>query len=133
MIIIGSGSREWKDYKPIKVVMSKIISRYGNDFTYYHGNARGYDTLCNIQLIALKHTGLRKPYQAAWNEFGKPAGMIRNRAMLADALINESPHDILLVAMPLENSIGTLGMISIARQAHINIEIYDQHGQQIDL
>lgn len=125
MIIIGSGSREWKDYKPIAKVMRGIITRYGLDFMYYHGAQRGFDQISAFQLNLLKHrTHTPFPYIS---ELGKAGGMARNRLMLDTAL--KSDTNILLIAMPLENSIGTYGMINICKAAKVQIEIYNPDGE----
>jgi len=133
MIIIGTGSREWTNYKPIAKVMRNITNRYGLEFMYYHGGARGFDQISQYQLKLLKHRDRDIRMFPYISELGFGGGMARNRQMLAEALLNELPHDILLIAMPLPNSIGTHGMINISRQAHINVEIYDQYGELIDL
>lgn len=124
MIIIGSGSRDWINYKPIQKVMIRLIDTY-KDFIYYHGDARGFDTISKNQLLLLGHN--REDIKAFpyIKELGKAGGMVRNKQMLDHALTNEKPHDILLVAMPLQNSIGTYGMINICKNAGIRIEIYN--------
>lgn len=125
MIIIGSGSRDWKDYKPIAKVMRGVINRYGLDFMYYHGAQRGFDQISAYQLNLLKHrTHTPFPYI---RELGKAGGMVRNRHMLAEALLYDT--NILLIAMPLPQSIGTFGMISICKAAKIQIEIYNADGE----
>jgi hypothetical protein len=127
MIIIGSGSREWKDYKPIAKVMRAVINRYGaNQFMYYHGNAKGFDKLSSMQLGLLKHKSITA-FDADWNTYSDDAGMIRNKQMLDTALKFDT--NILLIAMPLENSIGTYGMINICKAAKIQIEIYNPDGE----
>ncbi len=129
MIIIGTGSRDWADVFPIRHVMMNITEEY-REFTYYHGNARGFDILSVLALKKLKHYDI-KAFPAEWNLHGKAAGMMRNRQMLAEALLNESPENILLIAMPLENSIGTFGCISICKQAGITVRVYDKQGNLI--
>lgn len=126
MIIIGSGSRDWKDYKPIAKVMRNITIRYGiNQFMYYHGAQRGFDQLSAMQLGLLKHKSITPfPYIEA---LGKAGGMARNELMLETAL--KYDKDILLIAMPLPQSIGTFGMIGICKAAGIQIEIYDPTGE----
>lgn len=126
MIIIGSGSRDWKDYLPIAKVMRGVINRYGvNNFMYYHGEQRGFDKLSAMQLGLLKHKQIQGfPYI---EELGKAGGMARNELMLETAL--KFDKDILLIAMPLPQSIGTYGMINISRAAKIKIEIYNANGE----
>lgn len=128
MIIIGSGSRDWKDYRPIAKVMRNITIRYGiNNFMYYHGAQRGFDKLSAMQLGLLKHKQIQSfPYIEA---LGKAGGMARNELMLETALKFEGISHILLVAMPLPQSIGTFGMISICKAANIQIEIYNADGE----
>lgn len=131
MIIIGSGSRDYKDIRPIKKVMTAIKAEFPS-FIYYHGNQRGFDTLSSEYLKLLKHKDI-EPFDANWNEYGKKAGMIRNKAMLNAAFFNQ-PHDnILLIAMPLSTSIGTYGMIGISKEAKIQVRIYDIEGNLIDV
>lgn len=126
MIIIGSGSRDWKDIKPIRKVMIAIKAEFPK-FIYYHGNQRGFDTLSYMQLKLLKHTDI-EPFDANWDEYGKKAGMMRNGAMLDAALLNRAWDQIILIAMPLPQSIGTFGMIGLCKRAEIQVRIYDIEG-----
>lgn len=131
MIIIGSGSRDWKTSIPIKKVMRAIKAEF-QVFTYYHGDQRGFDLRSAWELTRLGHTDIIPfPYIS---ELGKAGGMARNQQMLDAALTKEKPHDILLIAMPLETSIGTYGMISICKNdkyAGIRIRIYDSDGNLV--
>ena len=128
MIIIGTGSRDWNTSIPIRKVMRHIKTRYGN-FMYYHGDQRGFDKISAYELKRIGQTDI-KPFPYI-RELGKAGGMARNRQMLLDAFIYEVPQDILIVAMPLPQSKGTFGMISLARQAKCQIEIYDQNGDLV--
>lgn len=130
MIIIGSGSRYWKDIKPIKKVLVAIKNEFP-DFIYYHGAQRGFDTLSYMQLRLLKHKDIQA-FTADWDTFGKKAGPIRNQNMLDVALLQELPKDILLIAMPLENSIGTYGMVGICKLAKIQVRVYNKEGDLIN-
>lgn len=126
MIIIGTGSRHWIDHKPIQIVMYRLMDTY-KDFIYYHGNQRGFDTISKQQLRLLGHPKEQIkafPYISA---LGKAGGMQRNRDMLSDALKMDT--DVMLIAMPLENSIGTYGMINICKTAKIQVEIYNPDGE----
>lgn len=130
MIIIGSGSRDWIDIKPIRKVMTAIKAEFPN-FIYYHGNQRGFDTLSYMALERMKHKEI-EPFDANWDEYGKKAGMMRNQAMLNAALLNRAWDQILLVAMPLPQSKGTFGMIGICRRAEIQVRVYDIEGNLIE-
>lgn len=128
MIIIGSGSRDWHDVVPIRKVMAEIKAEFP-EFTYYHGNQRGFDKMSMYALKRLGHTDIT-PFDYM-SELGKAGGMARNKRMLLEAFIYELPKDILIVAMPLQTSIGTYGMINLARQAKCQIRIYDMHGNLV--
>lgn len=128
MIIIGTGSRDYKTSIPIRKVMRHIKMRYGN-FMYYHGDQRGFDRISAYELKRIGHTDIKPfPYIA---ELGRKGGMARNRQMLLEAFTHELPQDILVVAMPLQTSIGTFGMINLARTAKCQIEIYDHNGDLV--
>jgi hypothetical protein len=124
MIIIGSGSRDWIDYKPIQLVMIRLIDTY-KYFIYYHGNQRGFDKISANHLLLLGHPADKIKAFPYIKELGKAGGMVRNKQMLDAALDIEPRDNILLIAMPLENSIGTYGMINICKKAKIQIQVFD--------
>lgn len=126
MIIIGSGSRDYKNIKPIRKVLDLIRLEFPI-FTYYHGAQRGFDTLSSEYLKLKKHKDI-EPFEAEWDKYDKAAGMIRNKAMLNAAFLNAAHEDIMLIAMPLPTSIGTYGMIGISKEAKIQVRIYDIEG-----
>jgi hypothetical protein len=128
MIIIGTGSRDWNTSIPIRKVMRQLKAEFPT-FTYYHGDQRGFDRISAYELKRIGHTDIRSfPYIS---ELGKRGGMARNRQMLLEAFIYELPKDIMIVAMPLPQSIGTYGMINLAQQAKTQIRIYDQSGDLV--
>jgi hypothetical protein len=129
MIIIGSGSRDWLDHKPIQKVMYRLMDIH-NNFMYYHGDQRGFDTLSKQQLRLLGHPKEQIKAFPYVRELGKAGGMVRNRNMLAEALSIDD--NVMLIAMPLAKSIGTYGMISICKSAKIVVEVYDIEGNIIN-
>jgi hypothetical protein len=78
-----------------------------------HGDAKGVDTM------AAEHGRARGlvviPMPAQWERHGKPAGMIRNRHMLAvGRAMADCGHDVRWLAFPSFESVGTRGFIGIA-------------------
>lgn len=125
MIIIGSGSRDWVDYKPIQKVMIRLIDTY-KDFIYFHGDQRGFDKISKNHLQLLGHPIEKIKAFPYIKELGKAGGMVRNQQMLDEALSLDK--EVLLVAMPLPQSKGTYGMINISRRAKIIVQVYDIEG-----
>ena len=78
-----------------------------------HGDARGADTLA--KWWATSRGIAQKPYPADWKAHGKAAGMIRNRAMLADG----KPG--LVVAFL--GGVGTGNMVRLARDARPPVSV----------
>ena len=60
-----------------------------------------------------------KRYFADWDKHGKAAGPIRNQQML-----DEGKPD-LVVAFPTKNSSGTWHMVKIAREADVEVLVYE--------
>ncbi len=119
--IIVTGSRDWTDAISIRKVLAALIIEFGY-FTLVHGNAKGADKIAAFQYKALGGTDII-PMDAEWKKYGKAAGMIRNREML-----DRHPDADLLVAFPLESSIGTCGMIIEAKRRGLTVRIYDRFG-----
>jgi hypothetical protein len=87
--------------------------------TIIHGDARGADSLAG---------GLAKllgmfviPVTAKWDIYGKAAGPIRNRQMLA-----LGPDLVLAFHNDIENSLGTKNMVTIARKQGVFTEVIEE-------
>lgn len=119
--IIITGSRHYINAKLIKEVMSNLIEEFGV-YKFRHGGANGADTLGKSRAIKLGVTDIIE-YKADWDTHGKAAGPIRNREMLDTEI--EKGEDILVIAFPLANSIGTFDMIEYSRGKGIDVRIYN--------
>lgn len=126
MIIIGTGSRDHRSPKPIRKVFTALKQEF-KEFHYKHGGQRGFDQYSDFVLRQLNHSDIQE-YKADWDQYGKAAGPIRNHEMLDAALEQTTRENILVVAMPLETSIGTYEMIEYARQHNVAVRIYDKEG-----
>ncbi len=123
--VIITGSRHYRDPKPIRTVMTALLAEYGI-YAFRHGGAKGADSLGKyIAENILRLTDIDE-YKADWDQYGKAAGPIRNRQML-DTEIAKG-EDILVIAFPLEDSIGTWDMINYARDNNIEVRVYDIAG-----
>lgn len=115
MRVLISGSRGWTDKQRIIDALDKLPKID----IIIQGGAKGADSIArdiakerNIQCIT---------YPALWNKYGRAAGMIRNQQML-----DEGKPDIVL-AFPKKTSIGTFGMMRIAKKAGITVEMYKDY------
>lgn len=111
MRVIVCGSRRWRD-------RDKIINRLADlpdpaSVTIVHGNAQGADRIAHQE--AQKLGLLVEPHPADWEQHGKAAGPIRNRAMA------QMGAD-LCIAFWDGRSTGTQHMIGEARRRGIPIE-----------
>lgn len=107
MRVIVCGGRSYTDYSRVVEVLAELPE----DAIVVHGDARGADRLAGMAAAAL---GLRvEAHPAEWDRYGRAAGMIRNRAMLA-----AGAH--LVVAFP--GGKGTAGMVRLARKAGVPVE-----------
>lgn len=77
MRVLISGDRRWKD----AVLIYDILKMLPEGTLIIEGGARGAD---HLAAYAARVLGLGvRTVPANWNSFGRPAGMIRNRQMLA--------------------------------------------------
>ena len=118
--ILVSGGRDLTNYKLVRDTLDTIVIDrgwiYDDDYNMpnvvlIHGGAEGADLLAD-QWGVVNWLEIEE-YKADWDKYGKAAGMIRNRQML------EEGKPDLVVAFPTKNSIGTWGMIKIAREAGV--------------
>lgn len=116
-VLLVSGSRHFTDYR----TMDRWLDQSNPD-VLIHGDARGADTLAHEWAV---NSGCEViPFPAKWQEFGKKAGTLRNKEMLEYLLKRRSMGDqVAVIAFPLEDSIGTRHMISIARNAGVRTAV----------
>ena len=60
-----------------------------------------------------------KVFKADWHRLKKAAGNIRNEAMIAAALEEHDPKDIILLAFPCKRSVGTYNCVKSAGKVGI--------------
>lgn len=113
MKIIIAGSREITDYTLVENV-ARQSGWIDGETEIVSGMARGVDALA-VEFAKQHDLPLHK-FPANWNQYGRAAGMIRNdeMAQFADALI----------AIWDGRSVGTKGMIDIARSRRLKVIIY---------
>lgn len=120
--ILITGSRDFADWSWMLDVLTYAKSKSAPDALLIHGDARGADTLAKMtwEGFGMPH----KPFPADWNQYGKAAGHIRNKAMV------DFGADICL-AFPIGESKGTRGCMKLAEKAGIRvINITEFNGNQ---
>ena len=128
MIIVGTGSRDYKSPKAIRKVFTAIKAEF-KEFHYKQGGQRGFDQYSDFILRQLGHTDIQE-YKADWDQYGKSAGPIRNHQMLDEALATGDM--VLVIAMPLDTSIGTFEMMEYARSKNVQVRVYDKEGNRLN-
>lgn len=112
MKTIIAGSRTIEDYS---ILLKAIVSSEFEITQVISGNARGVDKLGEI------YADLKKIpcdlFPANWSEYGKSAGVIRNKEMANNAEA--------LIAVWDGKSRGTLNMIEIARKKGLKVFVYN--------
>lgn len=79
--ILVSGCRWFNDYEFFSSVMDYHLNNFDKDVRLIFGEAKGTDTMA--KRYAVKHELKWKQYTAAWEDFGKAAGPIRNQFMVS--------------------------------------------------
>ena len=105
--LIIAGGRDFNDYEALKNYVDFKLSRTEDEIQIISGGARGADLLG--ERYAAERGYLLRRFPADWKQYGKSAGVRRNREMAknADALI----------AFWDKSSRGTKNMIDEARDA----------------
>lgn len=109
--VIICGSRHWQDAAPI----ADLIARLPAGTTVMHGGAPGADSLA-AHLAAARYLPV-EAFPADWKNFGRRAGPLRNRQMLASGV-----DAVYAFRLP-GSSPGTDDMIRIARAAKVPVKI----------
>ena len=109
--ILVTGDRNWTDEDRIREELEKYIG-IDADVMVIQGGARGADSIASF--LALELGFKVKTYNAKWKEYGKAAGVIRNRLML-----KEHPDIDVVLAFhnDLEHGKGTKDMVKISEKA----------------
>lgn len=101
------GSRDYTDYESFKAIVDSIISLNNlNVYKIISGRARGTDTMA--EQYAKENSIPMQVFKANWEIFGKKAGMMRNRDIVANS-------DYVLAFWDGESK-GTKGTIDMARK-----------------
>lgn len=110
------GSRTWHWVEPVE----DLLTTFPDDTVIIHGAGRGLDTLAGE--LAFKHGFDIEAYEADWKRYGKSAGPIRNAEMLEKG----KPERVFAFIDPSFASPGTHGMIALAKEKRVPVEIYRQ-------
>lgn len=113
--VLICGDRAWNNYWAIYDVMYRL----DRSSIIIHGAAKGADTMAGV--IA-KNLGFKKivAVPADWEKYGRAAGPIRNKKML-----DMEPDLVLAFHNDIQNSKGTLNMVTIAKKKGIEVIIYE--------
>lgn len=120
MKAIVCGGRSFSDSKYLEEMMDFFKERW-NLQSIITGGAKGADSLAHQW--ALKRKLATEVYHADWDQFGKSAGMIRNRQMLTEGQPN------VVIAFP--GTTGTENMIAIARKAMVPVFILGEEKKEL--
>lgn len=109
MIIVVTGSRNWKDYDTLRSyidLLSKKERILHSPHFIVHGDAKGADQLANK--YAIQHSIPIKAFPADWT-LGNKAGPIRNQQMIDWAIKRalQFESEVICIAFPLPKSKGT--------------------------
>lgn len=118
MRVLVTGSRDHTDKHLIQSVLllATVAARGVEEITLVHGGARGADALAFE--IATEMGWTVDVFPADWETYGKRAGMIRNKEMVAYGA------DVCL-AFPIGESRGTRHCMAVAREAGIPVKVFE--------
>ena len=115
MKVLVCGSRNWTNAGAVQRELIKLPP----DTEIIHGGARGADRLAGIAAAKL---GLAvKVFWANWEEYGKAAGIIRNKQM-----IDENPDLVIVFTKDLATSRGTADTVRRARGKQIETRVFNE-------
>lgn len=112
MRVLVCGDRHWKNKEAVRRELEKLPA----GTVIIHGAAPGADTLAGE--VARELNFPVEEYPAEWPLYGRSAGPIRNRKMLA-----AKPDKVLAFHADITKSKGTKHMVSIAVQGGVAVEI----------
>ncbi len=106
---IVCGGRDYSD-RDFMYQKLNVLLEHDWNFVLVHGACRGADILAAEWGVAAGV--IVEPHPADWKQYGKGAGMKRNKEMLDTGVDG-------IVAFP--GGVGTAGMVNIARRASVPI------------
>jgi len=112
MKILICGDRHWSDRKTIR----SFIRTLASDTTVIHGAANGADSIAGEEAILAGLKVISVP--AKWAQYGRAAGVIRNRVMLS-----MNPDLVVAFHNHIEASKGTKDCITEANRRGIPTEV----------
>ena len=124
--IIVSGSRVYNNYEEFKSIMDKYLCplRLNCEVIIVEGGAKGADALA--VRYAKEENYSYVEFKADWETWGKRAGMMRNAEMLTYTI--KYCEKCGLIAFPSKDSIGTRGMIAMAKKENIQTRVFEIGG-----
>ena len=115
MLILICGDRNWINSDAIV----RELQRFGpTEDIIMHGAARGADSMAGYEARKLGFTV--RSYPADWQQYGRSAGLIRNKLML-----DQNPDLVLAFHPDIEQSKGTKHMVSIAKAKGTPTEVFN--------
>lgn len=115
MKILVTGDRDWTDRECIQYCLAVAAELAAPEqITLIHGKARGADTIAGEIGAGLDFNVVAVP--ADWEQYGRAAGPIRNREMLA-----MEPDLVIAFHDDLENSKGTRNCVEQAEKLGIPV------------
>lgn len=124
MRIVVTGDRNWNDTNIIEQAFGIFIS--GKNVEIIHGNCIGCDLLAKE--VALKSNYRVRDFPADWANYGRSAGPIRNKQMLA-----EKPNFVLAFHDNIGESKGTKDCINQAKKLKITVYLFNSAGSYITM
>lgn len=128
MNVLVTGDRNWGSFVIIEDALNEIDEKHlddGEEINLYHGAARGADMIAAEHAKELGWTV--HPFLADWSKYGKAAGPIRNRELLAAA----SPDVVLAFHDNLPASKGTKNMVNMAVKEGVKVLLFDASGKEV--
>lgn len=120
--VLVTGDRDYKDGKLIWAVLDIYKQLYKGRMYVIEGGAPGAD-LHAFAWCQLNPKVGHYHYEAEWKKYGKLAGPIRNKNMLA-----VGPDVVLAFHDNIKKSKGTKHMIKIAKEAGVKVRLFE-HGK----
>jgi len=124
MKVLVCGSRAWLEQKPIERELRKLPS----GTIVVHGACRGADNIAGYVAKDILGWPVR-PYPAAWDYYGKAAGVLRNQKMLDEEHPDKDGvriDKVLVFHEDLCVGSGTADMVNRVEAAEIPVEVFSK-------